>query len=342
MGTTLEEVSAAARQLLDTHQRVSVRAVRRLLGGGSPNVLAAHLRQWRATQAMHGSSEAPAHMVAEIAGVAPRLWALALEEARRHVRADLERLRADLSQASADTEEVQGLLDASEERVAQAADERARAVAAAEALQDRFVATDAQFAHANRQLSDTQAALHRQQIMTEHLAGRIDAADATRAAAQQQHGEEMRARDTELANLRQSLTASDTQLAATQRDRDRCAADIHTLREQIQDQSHRLAEATRQAAVERVLSDERIRHQEQVATLLRSDAAALTTHLASIQQALAARDQDRSLFEELRDALGTRLPEHLQQLAERLDAVEAALAARSTTEPEPKPEAPAP
>ena len=127
MPATIAEIATAAAKLQEANRLVSVRSIREVLGGGSPNVLASLLRQWRQTQLQFPDTvAAPPQMVAEVASVAPRLWTLALEEARAHVQGDIDRLTIALRDANAATDEVQSLFDESVGMRAQCEEDKTR------------------------------------------------------------------------------------------------------------------------------------------------------------------------------------------------------------------------
>ena len=328
MPTTLADIDAAVQRLTSTNQRISVRSVRRALGGGSPNVLAALLRQWRAAQMIPGSTEAPAQMVAEIAGVAPRLWSLALEEARRHVQVEMEHLTEAHRQAASDTEEIQGLLDAAEERLQQTVDERQRAVAASEALHSRFVAADAQLATAVRQLSDTHAALYRQQIMAEHAESRRVRAEEAHAAEQQSHAADLLARDGALDGLRQALSACETRLAVALAEQVRSTEMIRHLEAADQERDRRMIEQERQSAANAVRADEHRRHLAAEVAHLHAAADGVSAQLSAALSRSAVSEQERQCLAEIRTALNDSWPRQLDLLRERMSAVEIAMRER--------------
>lgn len=92
---TFDEVAAAAMSLQDDDQRVTIEAVRDLLGTGSPNAIHRHLIEWRASNAK--PAEAPRADVPESIVAALSSWAEQFaEEAGAGVRDALAQSEIDM------------------------------------------------------------------------------------------------------------------------------------------------------------------------------------------------------------------------------------------------------
>ena len=170
MTATLSDVAAAAAQLENAKRRISVRSIRDVLGGGSPNHLTKLVSQWRqSTVQFPANSSAPAHMIAEVANVAPRIWELALQEAHAHVQNNIDQLTLALQNANDDNDEIQVLFDQSVAHLDQAHEEQRRALNVAEDSRVRCSLLDSQLAQQSSLLTESQTALRRQQLITEQI-----------------------------------------------------------------------------------------------------------------------------------------------------------------------------
>ena len=179
MSATLSDVAAAAAQLGTAKRRISVRSIREVLGGGSPNHLTKLVSQWRqSTVQFPANSTAPAHMIAEVANVAPRIWELALQEANAHVQNNIDQLTLALQNAIDDNEEIQVLFDQSVAHLDQAREEQRRALSVAEDSRARCSLLDSQLAQQASLFVESQAALQRQQLITEQLTEKTKALES--------------------------------------------------------------------------------------------------------------------------------------------------------------------
>lgn len=155
MSTTQEQVSEAADQLVANGQRASVRAVRRLLGGGSPNVLSKHLRAWRGGRHKPAAVPAPDSMIKEIA---PVLWTSAMAAARKAVQGELDLMAASLKESNDANDELQGLVDEAAIQLGHARAERQSIIDQAQLERE---ASAQQIAHLRAQLTERDAECRR-------------------------------------------------------------------------------------------------------------------------------------------------------------------------------------
>lgn len=322
MPATLADVAAAATKLQDAQRAVSVRSVREALGGGSPNVLASLLRQWRQTQLQFPDTvEAPPQMIAEVAGVAPRLWALALEEARTHVQGDIDRLTVALRDANAATDEVQGLFDESVLMRDQLSEERARASAAAEAMHARCVAVDTHLAHQAIVLAETHAALKRQQETSEQLASKLSLCETTRDHEGAKLRAEIAVRDQQLSDQRVALTVKESALSAANAAIMRLTVDLQRVTDLSTASHQQVADLERQLAVDRATHQERHSSREREVIDLRAQKDLLIGQIGEMQ---LSRDA-LAVMQAGRDQLGAQHAEHLAALGpilQRLSGIE--------------------
>lgn len=336
MPATLADVAAAAHNLQEAKKPVSVRAIREVLGGGSPNVLSALLRQWRQAQNLiPSSSEAPPAMIAEVVGAAPRLWALALEEARSHFQADLDRARIALQEANAATDEVQGLLDDTVAHLDQAREERQRAITAAETLQVRLTVADNHMANQVAAAAELQTAGRRQQETIDQLVSKLSLSEAAREHDAAQLRGEITARDAAISELRIEQTANEASLLASQaesahhfQNTKRLEAQLETVQREILTQKERAAATT--ASHEAIIAG-----QNTEIVLLRAQVAQLS---AQIGEMVIARETAARLqaVQGDRDDVATKFTDHLQALGsvnDRLEAIEKAFIPPSASSP---------
>lgn len=320
MPATLTDVAAAAAKLQDAQRPVSVRSIREALGGGSPNVLASLLRQWRQTQLQFPDTvAAPPQMVAEVAGVAPRLWSLALEEARTHVQGDLDRLTVALRDANAATDEVQGLLDESVLMRDQLSEERTRASAAAESMHARCVAIDAQLAHQTVIVTETQAALKRQQETSEQLASKLSLSETTRDHECAKLRAEIAARDLKISDQRASLADKESALSAANASIMRLTVETQRLTTLSSASHQQVADLELKLAVERATHQEQLVSRDRALLDLRSQKDVLVSQIGEMQITREAADRERAkdvIVHEHLSGQRAALEQVAQQLAE--------------------------
>jgi len=340
MATTYEDVVTAAQQLRGAQQVVSVRSVRRVLGGGSPNVIHRHLREWKSSQLIPGTSETPAQMVAQLTEVAPRFWAMALEEARNQVRVETEQLRQSLAQATIHVDEVQGLLDESEALRAQALAEQQRAVTALETVTARFAAADGQIAQTTQQLAEAQSALHRQQVYTEHVTAKFEALEQRAESDRLRHHQELATRDDAMQGLFQESEQLKVQLDAAVDEVARLTADIGSAGVREAERNRHITALEVRASADRVLWEERLARLQADGDVARAAAARAESHVAPLQQALATFAQDAELLRAVREGVQTHLPGLVIQLTDRMSTLEQAVREAQTPAPIPPPDAP--
>lgn len=130
-GISFDQVAAAADTLVGNNQQPTIRAVRDMLGTGSPNTIHKHLTAWRAArpQTTAAAPELPAAILAAIMGE--------IERAASAARAEVE---GKLVQAQAEAAE----LAAAGESLEQERDERAGVVAILTTERDQATATAAE------------------------------------------------------------------------------------------------------------------------------------------------------------------------------------------------------
>lgn len=295
MPATLTDVAAAAAKLQDAQRPVSVRSVREALGGGSPNVLASLLRQWRQTQLQFPDTvAAPPQMVAEVASVAPRLWTLALEEARTHVQSDIDRLTVALRDANAATDEVQGLLDDSVTHLDKSRDERLRAIAAVEAMQTRCLAVDTHLAHQAIVLAESQAALKRQHETSEQLASKLSLSETTRDHECAKLRAEIAARDLKISDQRAALADKESALSAANASIMRLTVETQRLTALSSASHQQVADLELQLAVERATHQEQLVSRDREILDLRAQKDLLVSQIGEMQIAKEAADRERA------------------------------------------------
>ncbi len=322
MATTFEDVATAAQQLQGAQQPISVRSVRRVLGKGSPNVIHRHLRDWRAAQLVPGTSQTPVRMVAQMTEAAPRFWALALEEARAQVRAEVTQLQQSLELSRTHVDEVQGLLDDSEEQRLQALAEQQRAIAALEMLSGRFAALQDHSARSDRHLEEAQASLRTQQSMTMQLTTKVVELEAKADQVRLRHQQEILTRDDALQALGRELDLTQAGLDASNAERIQKAADLATTRTNLEDRERLLAELTARAATER--ADWNFREQLVLAEARASRAAATAAEaaLAPLLKAVEVDAGNAALLSGIREELGSRLPMRFDRMAEQIGSLD--------------------
>jgi len=218
---SFDEVTAAAASLQNDGQRVSIDAVRGLLGNGSPSAIHKHLVAWRASQAK--PAEAPKLDIPESIGAALGSWVQQLaEEAGAG-------LRAALAQSES---EMEALLESDEQLEAERDELRAQ-LASVTAARDQAVATATELGETIERL--TAELRNARQIATDALVGKAKDQLA------------IEGKDSQLADLRlqiernvaASAAQSDARLAAEMElvgavtARDTFAAEIKELRAQL-------------------------------------------------------------------------------------------------------------
>ena len=328
MATTLADIAAAAQQLQDTEKPVSVRSIREVLGGGSPNVIAALLRQWRQTQFMPGVTEAPAQMVAEVAGVAPRLWAIALEEANRHVQGDHDRLTVALAAANSGADEVQAMLDETVQRLDQAMGDRQRSVDALNVIEARCLAAESQAVQSAIQVAEAQAGLKRQQEFSEQMASKLMVSETARELDAVKFRSVVESRDREIGTLRTAIAESEAGLVTTRKEIERLLAEECTQHARADAGHHQVVDLERQLAVERAVSrQQKAAHQQEVAALV-SKNELLIRQVTEMQIARQAIDAERTSAGDSQKELGDRLEKCFGTLLKRMTAVEGEIVRR--------------
>lgn len=329
MATTLADIAAAAQKLVEAKRSVSVRSIRGVLGGGSPNVLTALLRQWRQTQLQFpSSSEAPPQMIAEVAGVAPRLWALALEEARVHLQADLDRSMVGLRDANAATDEVQGILDETVQRLEQAQGDRQRSVDALTVIEARCAAAESQVVQSALQAAEALAGLKRQQEFAELLLSKLTVSETARELDAAQLRSLVDKRDREIAGLRTTIAESDAGVAAARKENERLLAELRTQHARAEAREHQVVDLDRQLAVDRATSQEQLGAHRQEVAALRSKNDLLVRQIAEMNVARQALEAERASAGDSQKELGDRLEKSLTAVVERMVAVEGEIAKR--------------
>lgn len=284
MPATIAEIATAAAKLQEANRLVSVRSIREVLGGGSPNVLASLLRQWRQTQLQFPDTvAAPPQMVAEVASVAPRLWTLALEEARTHVQGDIDRLTVALRDANAATDEIQSLFDESVGMRAQCEEERKRAIAAAEAMEVRCAALDAHCAHQVALMTEAQSALKRQQEASEQLASKWSLSETTREHENAKLRAEISARDQKISDQRAALAEKESSLSAANASIARLTSEVQRLTNLSSASHQQVTDLELQLAVERVAHQEQLTSREREALALRTQKEILVSQIGMMQ-----------------------------------------------------------
>ncbi len=333
MPATLPDVAAAAKKLQDAKKPVSVRAIREVLGGGSPNVLSALLRQWRQAQHLLPSdSEAPPAMIAEVVGAAPRLWALALEEARSHLLGDIDRAKVALQEANAATDEVQGLLDDSVAHLDQARQERQRAIAAAEALQVRLTVADNHLANQVAAATELQAAGKRQQETIDQLVSKLSLSEAAREHDAAQLRGDLASRDRTIGELRIVQSTTEAKLIASTSESAHSLQHSQRLQAQLEAVQLELSAHKESAAATAASQVSIIGGQEKEITLLRSQVAQL---VGQVGEMVIARETEARLLAD-KAGLATQLSDYLQALGPihgRLEAIERAVTPPSAESP---------
>jgi cell division protein FtsB len=236
---TFDEVTAAAISLQNDGKRVTIEAVRDLLGTGSPNTIHKHLAEWRASHAK--PAEAPkaelpesilaalgswAQQFAEEAGAGDRETLAqsesdmqALRQAGEQLEAERDELRAQLDSVTAARDQAQALATERDEQIRRLMIE----------LRDaRQVATDALVGKAKDQLAiqgkDGQLADLRLQL-ERNVAASAAESDARLAAEMELIGATT-ARDNFAAEIKE-LRA---QLVSSQAERSVLRAELETLR----------------------------------------------------------------------------------------------------------------
>jgi colicin import membrane protein len=318
MATTFDDVATAAQQLLGAKQAISVRSVRRVLGKGSPNVIHRHLRDWRTTQLVPGTSQTPVQMVAQLTEAAPRFWALALEEARAQVRAEMTQLQQALDQAKTHVDEVQGLLDDGEAQRLQAVAEQQRAVAALETLSARFAALQDHSAQSARQLDEAQAGLRTQQAMTMHLTKKVDELEEKEEQARLRHQQQIATRDDALQALGRESDTIQAHLDTTIAERDRLAADLTAVRKLVEERGVLMRELERQATADRATWNIQEQGLHAEVLTLRAAATSAETALAPLVKAVETNAEQLVIIAEVRERLGTLLPALMGSIAEHI------------------------
>ena len=284
MPATIAEIATAAAKLQDANRLVSVRSIREVLGGGSPNVLASLLRQWRQTQLQFPDTvAAPPQMVAEVASVAPRLWTLALEEARTHVQGDIDRLTIALRDANAATDEVQSLFDESVGMRAQCEEERKRAIAAAEAMEVRCAALDAHCAHQVALMTEAQSALKRQQGTSDDLASKLSLCETLRNHEAAQLRGEISTREQIIGDLRTTIATLESRLAASIQNNEHLVADAQRLAQQHENSTVAIAHLDHQRAAENAAHLAALAGRDQELAALRSQKDLLIAQCGQMQ-----------------------------------------------------------
>jgi cell division protein FtsB len=229
---TFDEVTAAALSLQNDGKRVTIEAVRDLLGTGSPNTIHQHLAQWRASHAK--PAEAPkaelpesilaalgswAQQFAEEAGAGGRETLAQSESDMEALRQSGEQLEAELASVTAARDQAQALATERDEQIRRLTIE----------LRDaRQVATDALVGKAKDQLAiqgkDGQLADLRLQLERNVTASAAES-DARLAAEMELIGATT-ARDNFAAEIKE-LRA---QLDSSQAERSALRAELETLR----------------------------------------------------------------------------------------------------------------
>ena len=327
MATTFEDVATAAQQLQGAKQPISVRSVRRVLGKGSPNVIHRHLREWRVAQLMPGTSQTPVQMVAQMTEAAPRFWALALEEARAQVRVETDQLLHALDQARTHVDEVQGLLDDSEEQRLHALAEQQRAITALETLSARFAALQEHSARDARIAEESQAGLRTQQAMTMQLTTKAGELEAKADQARLRHQQEIMTRDDALQALGRELDQTQVHLDQSNAERTRSAADLKAARANLEQRDRLLAELTERLASERAhwnLQEQRLLAEAQA---FRAAATAAEAALVPLLKAVETNAEHAVLIAGIRDELGTQLPVRFERMAEQFANLDLAIRA---------------
>jgi Plasmid replication region DNA-binding N-term len=127
---TFDEVTAAAISLQNDNQRVSIEAVRDVLGTGSPNTVHKHLIGWRASHAK--PAEAPKAEIPESIAAALGSWAQQFaEEASAGVRDALAQAESDMEALLASGEQLEAERDELLAQVASVTTARDQALATA-------------------------------------------------------------------------------------------------------------------------------------------------------------------------------------------------------------------
>lgn len=207
---TFDEIAAAATSLHNDGARVSIEAVRGLLGTASPNDIAQHLAAWRASHATQ--AEAPAADIPEPVAAALGSWVRQFaHEAGAGVRDALAQSESDMQTLLASGRQ----LEAERDEALVTATERGEAIErlAAELRDARQVATNALVGKAKDQLAiegkDSQLAELRLQV-ERNVAASAAQSDA-RLAAQMELIGAVTARDNfaaEIKDLRAQLDAA--------------------------------------------------------------------------------------------------------------------------------------
>jgi cell division protein FtsB len=224
-GVTFDEVMTAAISLQDDGKRVSIEAVRDLLGTGSPNTIYKHLSVWRASHAK--PAEAPKADIPEsiVAGLGSWVQQFA-EEASAGIRDAL-------AQSESDKE---ALLEAGEQLEAER-DELLAQVASVTTARDQAQATATERGDAIERL--TAELRNARQVATDALVGKAK----DQLAIEGKDGQLADLRLQIERNVAASAAQSDARLAAEMElvgavtARDNLAAEIKELRAQL-DASH--------------------------------------------------------------------------------------------------------
>ncbi len=333
MATTYEDIATAALQLLGAKQPISVRSVRRVLGKGSPNVIHRHLRDWRAAQLVPGTSQTPVRMVAQMTEAAPRFWALALEEARAQVSVEMDQLQHACDQARLHVDEVQGLLDDSEEQRLQALAEQQRAIAALETLAGRFASLQEHSARDARIAEESQSGLRAQQAITMQLTTKAGELEAKADQARFRHQQEILTRDDALQALGRDLDQTQVHLDQSNAERTRSAADLAVARANLEQRDRLLAELTERSATERAhgnLQEQRLLAEAQAS---RAAATAAEAALVPLLKAVETNADHAVLIAGIREELETKLPGRFERMAEQIGTLDLAIRAAMAHRP---------
>ena len=285
-------------------------------------MLASLLRQWRQTQLQFPDTvAAPPQMVAEVASVAPRLWSLALEEARTHVQSDLDLLTVALRDANAATDEVQGLLDESVQMRDQLHEERTRASAAAEAMHARCVAVDAQLFHQVTIVTETQAALKRQQETAEQLYSKLSLSVTTRDHECAKLRAEIATREQKISDQRASLMEKDSALSVASAANAQLSDDAQRLTVLSSTCQQQISDLERQLVVARVMHQEQLISRNREILDLRAQKDFLLSQIGEMQIAKEALEKNCAKD----DQVHTHFTTHqavLEQVIKRLTEIE--------------------
>jgi hypothetical protein len=259
MATDYDAVANAAAALVTAGQTPSIRAVVRELKGGSPNVVLRHLRTWKAAQsAVQDHPAMPSRVASDLAGIAPKVWELALGSAQAEVAEAHKLLKDQLAKALLDLDETGQFLDwetalaaqartSAEDANRHAAAMEARAKAAERALQDQqLILQAAQITHndtlaANNRLGKENGDLREERARllqtVDDLRFQLSGEIARRNADREAHSDECREKDRRLAEtvelLRTSQASLDQSRIAAQAAQEQHQARLGTMEERF-------------------------------------------------------------------------------------------------------------